>query len=207
MKPAPYRVRRATVDDLPGLIALWREMNFPADLLEKRLTEFQLAETADGQFLGAVALHHAGRHGCVYAEAFTDFSCADQVRPLFWQRLEALALNQGLARLWTQEAAPFWSHNGFLPATAEALRTLPAEWQDPEGKWLTLQLREEAAAPEALDQQIQILQEQEKQRAEKARQRARLLKTLATLVAVALAIFVLGAAVYLLLRNPAILGR
>ena len=44
----PFRVRRATVDDLDALVAMWTAMQFDIVGIEKRLTEFQVAEAADG---------------------------------------------------------------------------------------------------------------------------------------------------------------
>ena len=56
-----YRVRRATLDDIRQLTALWQSMQFPTDDLAKRVTEFQVAEGADGAVLGAVGLQIAER--------------------------------------------------------------------------------------------------------------------------------------------------
>src|SRR5437763_4648115 len=118
MDSSNYRVRRATLDDLPQLTGLWQAMHFPSEELAKRVTEFQVAESAEGKLLGAVGLQIAERQGRVHSEAFTDFSLAEQLRPLLWERLHAVATNHGLLRLWTQEQAPFWNHCGLLKAEA-----------------------------------------------------------------------------------------
>ena len=112
-------------------------MRFPAEDLARRVTEFQVAEGPEGKILGAVGLQIAERQGLIHSEAFSDFALAEQLRPLLWDRLHAVATNHGLLRLWTQEQAPFWNHCGLQRADAEALEKLPAPWRGPPGAWLT----------------------------------------------------------------------
>jgi N-acetylglutamate synthase-like GNAT family acetyltransferase len=206
MSSGNYRVRRATLDDIAGLSALWRSMQLPTQPLEKRLTEFQVAESQDGKLLGAVGLQMVGQQGRVHSEAFTDFSVADQVRPLLWERLQAIATNHGLARLWSQEPAPFWKHCGLLPATAETMQKLPPAWQGSPGDWLVLQLKDETEALVSADKEFALFMEAEKQRTERAFQHARMIKHVATLIAVLLAIFVFVALVFWLKRIPPVPG-
>ena len=206
MSPSTHRVRRATLDDMANLSALWRSMQLPVQELEKRLTEFQVAESHDGKLLGAVGLQIARREGRVHSEAFADFSVADQVRPLLWERMQSLAINHGLVRLWTQEQALFWKHCGLHPATPEALQKLPPAWQSSPDEWLTLQLKDEIAAALSTDKEFAMFMEAEKQRTEKAFRQARVIKHVATLVAVLLAIFVFAALVFWLRRNPPMPG-
>ena len=135
MNPQPgLRVRRATLDDLATLHAMWLSMRLPADELEKQLKEFQVVEDADGNVLGAVGIQLLGQHALLYGEGFSDFSIADSARELFWRRFEALAANHGIFRIWTQETSPFWNHWGFQPATAEILSRLPEKWKASEGR-------------------------------------------------------------------------
>lgn len=206
MSSGNYRVRRATLDDIAHLSALWRSMQLPAQQLEKRLTEFQVAESDDGKLVGAVGLQIVGRQGRIHSEAFADFSVADQARPLLWERLQAIATNHGLASLWTQEPAPFWKQCGLHPATPEALQKLPPVWQGSPDQWLTLQLKDETAATLSAEKEFALFMEAEKQRTDKAFQQARAIKYIATLVAVGLAIFVLVILILWLKRNPPVPG-
>lgn len=200
MTPAPYRVRRATLDDLGVLKPLWESMRLPVDDLEKRLTEFQVVETPRGEVAGAVGFRMSGRHGCIHGESFTDFSVADVARPLFWDRFQVLASNHGIARLWTQDDAPFWKRNGFQPPTPEILKNLPEAW-NPEGRpWLTLQLKSEKAFV-SLEKELAVFMQSEKARTEKMFQHARTLKTFATLIAIVLAVAVIGAMIFLIRKN------
>ena len=77
-----YRVRRATLDDIGQLTSLWQTMKLPYEELGRRVTEFQVAEGLDGKMLGAIGLQIAQRHGRIHSEGFTDFSVAEQLRPL-----------------------------------------------------------------------------------------------------------------------------
>jgi len=68
MNQPVFHVRRATVDDLEALRALWETMHFPALELERRLTEFQVAVAEDGGLLGRWACKSTGGTGCCTAK-------------------------------------------------------------------------------------------------------------------------------------------
>ena len=207
MSASNFRVRRATLDDLSQLTALWKSMHFPVDDLGKRVTEFQVAEAADGKLVGAVGLQMAEKQGRIHSEGFTDFSLADQLRPLLWERVHAVATNHGLLRLWTQEQAPFWNHCGLAKADAESLAKLPLNWRGPASNWLTLKLRDDIETMTSLDKEFAMFMESEKQRTARAFQHARVLKMIATIIAVAILILVMAGAFYMLRRNPNLLRR
>jgi N-acetylglutamate synthase-like GNAT family acetyltransferase len=202
MIPSKYRVRRATLEDVGALMDLWKSMHLPADELARRITEFQVAEDAEGRVLGAVALQLAERQGRIHSEAFTDFALADHLRPLLWDRMNALANNHGLLRLWTQEQAPFWNHSGLGKADPEALAKLPAAWRGGPGAWLTLKLREDIAEVISADKEFALFMEAEKQRTARALQHAKLLKFIATLIALAVLGLALAGAILVLRHHP-----
>ncbi len=202
-----YRVRRATLDDMGQLTTLWQSMQFPADDLAKRVTEFQVAESADGNLLGAVGLQIAERQGLVHSEAFHDFALAEQLRPLLWDRLHAVATNHGLLRVWTQEKAPFWNHCGLLKADDETLAKLPILWRGPSSAWLTLKLKDDLETVMSLDKEFALFMQSEKQRTQQVFQQARALKTIVTLIAFGLLIAVVVWAARMFMRNPQLLHR
>ena len=202
-----YRVRRATLDDIGQLTALWESMHYPTQDLARRVTEFQVAEGPDGTVLGALGLQITERQGRAHSEAFGDFALADHLRPLLWDRVLAVATNHGLLRVWTQEAAPFWNHCGLLKPDQEALEKLPAPWRELSSPWLTLKLKDDVETVISVDKEFAMFMQSEKQRTEQVFRRARALKTFATVVAFMLLLAVVGWAVSLFVRNPGLLHR
>jgi N-acetylglutamate synthase-like GNAT family acetyltransferase len=207
----PMKIRRATVDDLPALKSLWRAALLPVDELENRLTEFQVVESG-GIIAGAVGLQIIRQHARLHSEDYTDFSIADAARELFWERIQALAANHGVFRLWTQETSPFWTHWGFHPADAETLQRLPDEWKNLEGRpgaperskggWLTLELKNEDAIKAALENRFNGFMNAEKKQTADVAAQARKLRTFFTVVFLAIGILFFAAAIYLFLHHP-----
>jgi N-acetylglutamate synthase-like GNAT family acetyltransferase len=204
MNPTQLSVRRATVDDLTALKKIWETMRLPTDDLEKRLTEFQIAENAGGEIVGAIGVHVIRQHALLHSEGYADFSLADAARNLFWIRIQTLASNHGVFRLWTQERSPFWKSFGFQPPTAEAMPRLPAEWKNEfDGGWLTFQLKDEAVITAALDKEFAQFMAAEKRDTDRVAEQARALKTILTVLGFAIGILSFGMAIYLLVhRNP-----
>jgi N-acetylglutamate synthase-like GNAT family acetyltransferase len=204
MNPTPLSVRRATVDDLAALKKIWETMRLPANDLEKRLTEFQIAETGAGQLIGAIGIHIIRQHTLLHSEGYADFSVADAARQLFWERVQTLAANHGVFRLWTQERSPFWKSFGFQPPNAEILARLPMEWRNEfDGGWLTLQLKDEEVITAALEKEFAQFMAAEKRDTDRVVEQARTLKTILTVIGFAIGIFCFGVAIYLFVRhNP-----
>jgi len=205
MNPPPYRVRRATVDDLPGLIPLWQSMRLPPVELERRLTEFQLAETTDGSLLGALGIEVAGRHGLLHSEAFNDFALADVLRALLWERTKSIASNLGLTRIWTVEPAPFWRQQGFAPSPKETLTKLPAAWAALPGDWLTIELRDEEVLRAAIETAYAQLKQEHLHESEEVLRRARTWKFIAVALGLVVALAGVVFCIYLLRQYPRLL--
>jgi hypothetical protein len=102
--------------------------------------------------------------------------------------------------LWTQENSPFWTRWGFQPANAEVLERLPEEWRHSEGKWLTIQLKNEEAIA-TLDKELEAFRESEKKRTTETLDQARTMTTTITVIAFAVGIILIGVAFYLFLRR------
>jgi N-acetylglutamate synthase-like GNAT family acetyltransferase len=201
MDSTVLRVRRATTDDREGLKALWQSMLLPADELEKRVTEFQVVESTDGQLLGAIGIQIVRQHAWLHSEGYLDFADADQARQLFWERVQTLASNHGVFRMWTQESSPFWSQLGFRPASAGKLSELPPEWQPIRGDWFVLQLKDEEAIANALDKDFAAFMSAEKRNTERTYEQARTLKNIITVIGFAIGILCFGFAAYLLIHR------
>jgi N-acetylglutamate synthase-like GNAT family acetyltransferase len=200
MSSPNLRIRRATTDDFQSLRGLWNSMRFPADELERRLTEFQVVETTDGQIVGAIGLQITGQHALLHSEGYTDFSVADSARELFWERIQTIAAHHGVFRLWTQENSPFWVRWGFQPANAETLGRLPGEWKRSEEQWLTIQLKNEEALA-TLEKELSLFRESEKKRTAETLEQARTMTTIITIIAFVVGIALIGLAIYLFVRR------
>jgi hypothetical protein len=198
MEPSNCRARRATLDDLPQLTVFWQRMQLPVPELSKRVTEFQVIENPEGKILGIIGLEVAERHARIHTEIFEDVALADPLRPMFWERIQSLAKNHGWLRLWTLEAAPYWTQCSLAPADAETLQKLPGAWKGQGTGWLTLKLRDDLQTIISLDKEFALFMESEKQRTQKAFELARVLKTVATLVAFVVLIIVLCGAFFVL---------
>jgi N-acetylglutamate synthase-like GNAT family acetyltransferase len=196
MSSNDYRLRRATLDDKESLAALWNSMRLPVEELYKRITEFQVAEGPDGVLVAALGFQMSQQQGRIHSECYGDFGLADRLRPLFWERIQAISTNHGLLRLWTQEQSPFWKQQGLQPPNAEALKKLPPEWEAAAADWLTLGLRTEEAFA-ALEREMALHLAADRERLARTMERARLMKTTVTVFAFLLAIATFAAAAYL----------
>ncbi len=188
-------------------MAIWESMKFPADLLAKRVTEFQVAETAEGQVCGGVGLQIAQRQGLIHSEGFADFGLSEQLRPLLWDRLQSVATNHGLLRLWTAEQAPFWSHCGLQKPDNEAMAKLPGHWRTLSDSWLTLKVKDDFEEVISAEKEFALFMESEKQRSHRAIQQAKVLKLIATIIAFALLLLVILGALFVFRKGPGILHR
>jgi len=214
MNPQNLRVRRATVDDIATLRQTWEAMRFSPDDLEKRLTEFQVVENAAGEVVGAMGIQLSGQHALLHSEGYSDFGVADAARQLFWERIQTLASNHGVFRIWTQEQSPFWKHLGFQPPTTEISSRLPDGWKNEsdgglgaperrEGDWLTYRLKDEEAIAAALEKEFAPFMAGEKSETEKISEKARMINTFITIAGFAIGIIGFGIAIYLFIhRNP-----
>jgi N-acetylglutamate synthase-like GNAT family acetyltransferase len=200
-------VRRATLDDIETLTKLWQSMHLPVDELAKRITDFQVVENSENELVGAIGIQMLERQGRLHSEAFIDFGLADHVRPQLWDRLQSVATNNGLYRLWTQEQAPFWSRCGLGKADPEALQKLAEPWRALKGQWLTLKLKEDIEEVLSADKEFALFMQSERQRTERAFQQAKVLKFIAMLLAIGVLFLVIGGAFLLLRHNPQLLHR
>ncbi len=159
MEPFVPSARRATLDDLPALQALWSEAGLPWEELAKFQAEFQVVPDEDGSLVAAVGLLVEGTQGLLHTEAVAlrALERADELRSVLWRRIQIVARNQGVHRLWTQEDAPFWS-TVFVPASAEAVRAAGVAFlgNDPEFPWRCNELVDPAKTRQLVNEQLAI---------------------------------------------------
>jgi hypothetical protein len=205
MSPSVLRVRRATVDDLETLKLLWAAMRLSPEELESRLTEFQVVENSESEVLGAIGILVSKQHALLHSEGYSDFGVADAARHLFWERIQTLAANHGIFRIWTQERSPFWKSFGFVPPTTEVFPRLPEEWKNEfDGGWLTFQLKNEDVINAAFEKHFADFSKSEKRETERVSAKARQINLIITIICFAVGIVSIGFAVYLLVHRPAL---
>ena len=183
MSTPTLQVRRATVDDIPKLIPLWRQENLAWQDLEGRFKEFQVIEDANGGIAAAIGLQFSGQEGRLHSEVFADFGQADALRGSLWERLRTVAQNNGLIRVWTQFTSPYWRTIGFDYPSNELLTKLPNNFGADRTPWLYVQLRNELPAI-SLDKEFALFRESEREQTEKVMRQARVLKIVAGVIAV-----------------------
>jgi N-acetylglutamate synthase-like GNAT family acetyltransferase len=197
MNADSFRVRRATIEDLPALTALWQTMQFPVAELDKRLTEFQVVHDDTGAFIGAIGFQIAGKNGLIHSEAYADFGLADSTRPLLWERLQMVAANHGIVRAWTRETAPYWAQLGLARPDAEALAKQPVGWKDLPGDWLVIKLREDVEEVLSADKEFELFKQAEKAQTHATLSTAKVMNKAALALALLLGLGVLVALLYL----------
>ena len=204
MSAHTLHIRRATVDDRAQLKDLWASMQLAPEALEKRLTEFQVVENPEGEVVGAIGILFSGHHALLHNEGYTDFGVADAARQLFWDRIQTLAANHGVFRIWTQERSPFWKSYGFQPPSAETLERLPENWRNEfDGGWLTLQLKDEEVIAAAIEKQFGSFHAAEQQNITRVSEKIQTFKTVVTILGFAIGIICIAVATYLFVnRNP-----
>ena len=204
MSTPELQVRRATIDDLAKLAPLWRAEGLPSQDLEKRFKEFQILAGPDGEIAGAIGLQIGGQEGRLHSEVFAQPEQADALRAQLWERLQIVANNHGLLRLWTQFDTPYWRSAGFTPASAEFAARLPANFVVSDRPWSFVQLRAEAASTVSLDKEFAMFKEAERERTERMFRQARVLKMVAAVVAIGvLCLVILWAFYFMRLRGAA----
>jgi N-acetylglutamate synthase-like GNAT family acetyltransferase len=198
--------RRATVEDLPQLLDLWRLERLPAEALEKRLTEFQVVADDAGVVYAALGLQLAGAQGWLHSEAIARPEMSDQLRALLWQRLQVIIQNHALERLWTQMPGPFWREQGFVPATDELMKQRPAKFPLDDQPWFVATLRAATAAA-ALEQEFAELKNLQALEKARTQERVRWMKRLALGVTIGVFLLVVVWAVIMLKLGPRLFQR
>jgi N-acetylglutamate synthase-like GNAT family acetyltransferase len=203
MNPESLQFRRATVDDAEALAALWASAGLDAERFAKRLTEFQVAEGADYQIVGAIGLRVTEQQGWIHSEAFADGAELVSVREALADRVLNVAKNYGLWRIWTNEASDFWEPREFSPATPEEMEVFPkgfGVWKD---AWWTLKLRDEMASAGRLEQEMQMMQLGNQSDNDQLLQRAKAFKAMATVITVIVAMLLVGLLIFMVKQGNA----
>jgi len=175
INPTPLTVRRATVADIAGIQALWSASGYAVEELQKRLVEFQVVSSPEGEIQAAIGFRVDGRNGEIHNEAYLNSDRADEIRAEFWDRIQNLSRNHGLFRLWTQHDAAFWDKADFTKPP-EGSANLPTSFGEQEGNWKTLALKDEKEISVTMDQEFELFKVEQTQYSEKAMRQAGVFK-------------------------------
>jgi N-acetylglutamate synthase-like GNAT family acetyltransferase len=200
------QARRATVEDLPQLAALWTLERLSADELEKRFTEFQVVEDS-GEVIAAVALKIFSHHGQLHSESIGRADVADRCREMLWNRIQVIARNHSLDRVWTNLRAPFWRAAGFSVASPEQVTKFPESFGDKAHPWQILMLRAEEGAADAIEKQFAMLQALHTREREQFHSRVAVIKKIAIGLTAVVAVLVVTWAVLLFRYGPKFINR
>lgn len=208
MEPPALSARRATVEDLPALQELWRRTGLPALELERYVTEFQVVPgAAEGTLAAALGLMVEGNDALLHTEAIGDHETADALRAGLWRRVQIVARNQGVHRLWTQEDAEYWRTGGFAPPPPQMLAATKASFIDPAATWLVCALVDPAKAGLQVNEQMAIWQSARSQEAQDLQARIRLVRNVALSFAALVTISACALFLYVILRHPETVQR
>lgn len=200
--------RRATVEDLPALQALWQIGGLPADELEKFLTEFQVVPgEGEGVLLGAIGLMVEGNDALLHSEALAPGDEGDEIRAALWRRLQIVARNQGIHRLWTQEDADYWRTGGFVAAPVETVAAATAAFVHKTATWMVCELIDPAKAKQLVTEQMAIWHATRAQEADELQNKIRAFRNASILIAAIVVVLMIGMVVFVLRQRPEILQR
>lgn len=206
MNLASMHARRATIEDLPQLTPLWELEQLPTDDLERRFTEFQVVVDGDSKVLGTVGIQMVANHGLLHGEAIARPEIGDEVREMLWARIQMVARNHSLDRIWTRLNAPFWRKTGFRAANEDELEAMPEAFGGETTTYL-LSLRQGDASAEAIEKQFAMLRALHDEESQQLQHRVSAVKKLALVLTVVVALLVIAFAVVALKYGPKFMQR
>lgn len=203
---AHWSVRRASIEDLPQLKLHWESTGVDNEALEKKLTEFQIAEDAEGTIRGVIGVRLAEQEAWIYHESFSYEDQGDPIREAIWLRIKNLAQNHALFKIWTHSTAPSWNNLGFVDATPDILSGKPSVFENETNRWKVLVLRE----PEqgiSLDKEFELFQQEQLADRENLMNQAALMKKLSYVLLVIVVIGGVTLLVISFMKGMTFLGR
>jgi len=203
MEPSQWTARRATLEDLPALETLWQRCGLPWEQLEKFFTEFQVIAGEDSAVHAALGLLVEGSDGLVHTEAIPPSDIdPDELRAVLWRRVQIVARNQGVQRLWTQEDAPYWVASGFSAPTPAIRTEVHASFLDADPGWKIFQLVDPDKASRLVQEQLAIWQASREQESGEFLNTISTVRNAAFLITGVIIAILMGMALYIFVRRP-----
>ena len=182
--------RRATVDDVEALAKLWEHAGLNVVELEKRLTDFQIAEAPSGDVIAAIGLHVNAQQGRLHSEAYLDDFNIPVLRPKLFERIQNVAKNYGLIRVWKLDDTSAWEEYGFREPEPSEMEAYPPGFGNWKADWTVLKLREDIASADLIEKEIELFRITNQEDNLKIVRRAKVFKLLAITISVVLFIIV-----------------
>lgn len=204
--PTPISARRAAVEDLAALQTLWQENGLPWEQLGGFLAEFQVAVDEDGLITAAVGLLIEGEHALLHTEAVRPNTDGDLARSALWRRVQIVARNQGVERIWTQEDAEYWATVGFAPVPPPLAERAPASFLKTSEEWRACDLLDPERAKAMIHEQLAILEAERMQSAAAFQQKVKNFRLFAILLALVV-VMLCGWLLYRIVQTPGLLKR
>lgn len=206
MESTSISARRAAVEDLAALQALWQEVGMPWEELGGFLNEFQVTTDDDGLITSAIGMLIEGDQALLHSEAIRPGSDADLARSALWRRVQIVARHQGVQRVWTQEDAEYWRSSGFSPVPPPLVDRVQASFLKSADSWTACDLMDPERAKAMVNEQLAILEAERMREAEAFQHKVRIFRAFAIL----LAFVVLSACLWFLYRianTPGLMKR
>ncbi len=205
MESPALTARRATVEDIPALQGLWQAAGLPWEELEKFITEFQLVEDSEGNAAGAVGLLVEGTEALLHTEALRADVEADEARASLWRRIQIVARNLGVHRVWTQEDDPFWTASGFAAPSTHDLAAVRATFLGDGSGWRFVLLVDPSKANAVVQEQMALWQAEREREAEEFQRKVKTFRAVAFLLFGIVLVLALG--VLWMVMKTNMLGR
>lgn len=200
MNISKFNLRRVDVDDLDDLRALWRTAGVYSLELEKRFTEFQIVVNDRAQIVAAFGVEIRGKDAHIHTEVYADPDAQAELRELVWRRVQTLAENHGLVRLWSS-ADDFWRKVGFVEPNKKVRDRGGQLFETTMERRLTLQLRDEAQLQLLAETQFEMFQQSSVAERERILEQGKRYRNIAIAIAGILMIGIMIAATFFVLAN------
>ena len=102
-----------------------------------------------------------------------------EIRPLLWQRILAVAKNNGLIRLWTLPTASFYREHGFKDVDDAQRAKLPESFGNPAVDWVSLKLKDDSQAAVTMEKEFEVFAMGQKEESQRLLDQAKTLRMIA----------------------------
>ena len=200
MSAAGLKIRRVHVGDLNELRAVWRAAGIYSLELEKRFTEFQIVINEKADIIASFGINAQGKEAHVHSESYAPDAPREEIRELIWKRVQTLAENRGLMRLWADDQE-FWKQQGFEKPQEKVLKRGIELFGSAMERRLTLQLRDEEDLHKLAEAQFELFQQTSQAERERILSQGNFYKNVAVAVAAFVVLGGLIAAAFFLISR------